>query len=60
MQAEEELQDLLWVPQRDSVVPWATVTSPCLFQVGSGASFVLPLQGADGEILSSLLTFLLP
>lgn len=39
---------------------WATDSSPCLHQVGSGASFVLPLQGAEGEIQSCLLTLLLP
>lgn len=39
---------------------WAIATCPCLHQVGSGASLVLPLQGAEGEIPSYLLAFLLP
>lgn len=60
MQAEEGLQDLLWVPSETQDQAWATVTSPCLYQVGSGASFVLPLQGAEGEIPSCLLALLLP
>lgn len=47
-------------PSETQEQAWATVTSLCLHQAGSGASLVLSLQGAVGEIPSCLLTFLLP
>lgn len=51
------LADVLRVPHRDYVR--ATATSPHLRQAGTGASMVLPLQGAEGKIPSHILAFLL-
>lgn len=52
------LADLLWVPHRDHA--WATATCPHLRQAGAGASLGLPLQGAEDEISSHILAFILP